>query len=173
MSRSNRARTLAAIHHAGHAVVATVLDVPFSGARLTTTDRNHLEGLNNRHVIDRLDDFSAAWPFARRATIMALAGHVAEQVMRPPRPTEPATPTGDTLAAYATVQVFAKDFAATMLEIISATFEVTRKNWTCIEHIADELLARRRLTASEVAQIIKGAIVPVEQVFTEGGSNGN
>lgn len=164
------ARWTMALHHASHAVIGNVLDVPYSDIRLGCTDGGHLDiFLANRHALERRHDFSAAWPCLRRVVMFVLAGCVAEWHQHP---TELLRINIDTLEASSALALLVDDALTALIEIADATLRLVQANWHCIEHVARELLAQERLAASDVEHLVRGlTVAPDESV--DGGSHVN
>jgi len=159
-----------ALHHASHAVVGNVLDVPYSDIRLGCTDGEHLDiFLANRHALERRHDFSAAWPYLRHAVMFVLAGSVAEWHQRPITPLRINV---DTLEASSALALLV-DGPTALIEIAEATRLLVEANWHCIEHVARELLAYERLAASDVKHLVRGLTVIPDGVVMEGGPHAN
>jgi len=165
------ARWRTALHHASHAVVGNVLDVPYSDIRLGCTGREHLDiFLANQHALESRHDFSAAWPYLRHAVMFVLAGSVAEWHQRPIATLRINV---DTLEASSALTLLVDDASTALIKVAEATLRLVHANWHCIEHVARELLAHERLAASDVKHLIRGLTVIPDGVVMEGGACAN
>jgi len=174
-------------HHSAHAVVGEVLDVAYGGLTMTDTCRPHLDPqLVNRKVIDRLDDHDAAWPFARRAAMVTLAGHVAEFVAEgclgaalgrftselanyAMRLGSAEDMLPDYVQAFSAVDTLVEDFPVAIAEVVAATFKIVEANWRSIEIIARELLVRKHVSPAQVKRLVGNKLAVDEIVLAEGG----
>lgn len=182
-------RELIALHNATHAVVGELLDVPYGAIALADPARPHLDPRQvNRHIVDRIEDFDLAWPFARRAAMMLLAGDVAVGLAQGGRRLaarnlanamtdwlqrvgDPEAFDPDIASAFSTIEIMADSVAMTIKEIIAATICVVEANAEPIMFLAEELEERQRICADEVRSSIRGNLVVVSAALMEGGDH--